>query len=57
MLLGYQTDLFTAFPQLETLNGIDRQGRRTLPPEIGSNVPGWKLFFLLVYFFATALQM
>ncbi|PVD20790.1 hypothetical protein C0Q70_18951 [Pomacea canaliculata] len=36
---GYQTDLFTAFPQLETLNGIDRQGRRTLPPEIGSNVP------------------
>ena len=33
-------ELLTALPQLQTLNGVDRQGRRALPSDMVNDVPG-----------------
>ena len=40
---GYERELLTALPQLQTLNSQDRQGRRALPSDMVNDVPGRSL--------------
>ena len=41
--LGYERELLTALPQLQTLNSKDRQGRRALTSDMVNDVPGRSL--------------
>ncbi|XP_076470668.1 leucine-rich repeat and coiled-coil domain-containing protein 1-like [Babylonia areolata] len=36
---GYEAELLGALPQLQTLNGVDRHGRRSLPSDMVTDVP------------------
>eukprot|EP00916_Digyalum_oweni_P024958 GHVL01041185.1.p1 GENE.GHVL01041185.1~~GHVL01041185.1.p1 ORF type:complete len:504 (+),score=51.01 GHVL01041185.1:148-1659(+) len=36
---GYESELLNSLPQLQTLNGVDRQGRRALPSDMVADVP------------------